>query len=192
MELSKLKGNNHIMLDIESLGARYGAVVTSIGLVQFNPLSGETYFEDKWNLNIQEQINLGGKIDGSTLQWWFNQCKDAQEAMFKDPIMVKDVTRSIWHFANLVASDCLIDRKDIVWWANGSGFDFTLTNWLFDVTKGIAPWHYRNLWDLRTLKNMIGWRAPDEWFEEIVQHDALADCKLQVRMLKEVLENLYK
>lgn len=70
---------NNVMLDIETIGNKPWSVIVSIGAVIFNPKTGDisdSTFHKK--INIESCMNLGLKMDASTVLWWLKQSKDAQ------------------------------------------------------------------------------------------------------------------
>lgn len=68
----------HVMIDCETLSLDPNAVVVSIGLVRFDPRDFAIGSVCEWNLNIQEQLDAGRQISGSTLQWWMRQSETAR------------------------------------------------------------------------------------------------------------------
>lgn len=193
--MNKWDYNNNVMLDIEALGQSSGAVVTSIAAVQFTPSTGEVHSEFKMNVNIQSALNKGLRIDGKTLEWWFSQTQEAQKGMLESPVAIEDVLHhfSQWSTKLVDENKSIIPWKQMNWWANGANYDFVLMDACYDaLRKDWKPWHYRNLMDMRTLRTYTGYKAPDSWFNEGVQHDALDDCVRQVRMVKDMIEILRK
>ncbi|MDN3080001.1 3'-5' exoribonuclease domain-containing protein, partial [Enterococcus faecium] len=61
-----------VMIDIESLGLRVGSPILSVGICSVVPGIG-IIDSMKWNLNLQEQLNRGGKIEADAFFWWLNQ-----------------------------------------------------------------------------------------------------------------------
>jgi len=74
-----------VMIDIETLSTRLGAVVLTIGAVVFDPESeelGQTFFI---RLPAQEQIDRGALVDMQTIRWWMDQSVEAKQAAFDGP-----------------------------------------------------------------------------------------------------------
>ena len=61
------------MIDIETLDTIPGAVVFEIGVVEFDPLTGETYREFFESIRIEESIEYGLTTDAETMEWWQKQ-----------------------------------------------------------------------------------------------------------------------
>src|SRR3990167_10729452 len=70
----------HLMLDIETLGTRPGAVVMSAALVRFSDEASCSV-----NLSVPDQQALGLEVDPQTHTWWGTQQPEAWAACTKDP-----------------------------------------------------------------------------------------------------------
>lgn len=182
--IDSFKTNQHIMLDIEALGQNPGGVVTSIGLVQFVPLTGQLGAETKINIGVQSSLNAGMDVTGSTIEWWFDQSKEAQKAMLESPIPLADMPGAINEFTNSVGK-----HGEIWWWANGGNFDFVnLAAAIRAAGKDWMPWRWNRLIDYASLRRFSGYRPPKEWFEEdTLNHDAVSDCYRQIKGVQQFL-----
>ncbi len=141
--------NNHVMIDIETLGTRPGSVVLSIGAVKFDPCFSERTCNPRdkdrvfyANLDVTNQKNLGMTTDPKTIQWWSEQLPTAQTWLEKPaPVPVE------------VALTALVtwSKGTKFVWANGATFDLVLLEALFAKFLFGFPWHYRNYRCMRTL-----------------------------------------
>lgn len=185
----EMRTDNNFMLDIESLGQSPGGVVTSVAITRFVPVTGEITDEFKVNIDIQSSLNLGLTVDGSTLGFWFNpEQRGALSAMLDDAKPVSEAISLIRRFANTYDT-----KREAFWWANGANFDFGLLEQVFRAEKNgksvHLPWKYRHLLDMRTIRQIMAYEGPPEWFDGTMfnSHDALEDCRRQVLMVKEML-----
>mgnify|MGYP001164691238 CR=1 FL=1 len=61
----------HIMLDTETLGVEYDAVILSVCIVEFNPRTGRTFdILNIQHINVNQSIRAGHKVEPDTLAWW--------------------------------------------------------------------------------------------------------------------------
>jgi hypothetical protein len=178
------------MLDEETLGTRPGDVVLSAGLVRFNPCQGLTSVEElrknslRVNFDIQELLDLGFTVTGSTLKWWIEQSIEAQRAAFS-PIKVQTWTLGLNEISTF------IDRRHDKVWANGANFDPGMLEALYNKAKMDIPWGYNKIRCYRTI-NMMNVVSGDvlERLEEgnrgLIAHDPVDDAILQVRKLQTI------
>ena len=166
------------MVDLETLGLRPTSVVLSVGLVSFN----ETSILDKLHvrLAVDQQIEAGRTIDGSTLDWWMIQEEAARRHLFSGAaaqrrLLVEDGLQMIWSF---------MQGADEVW-GNGAAFDNVLLRDLFRHMKGIVPWGYKADRCYRTVKAM-NTHVPMQPFRG-TEHDALDDAINQTIHLQSIL-----
>ena len=160
----------HAMLDLETMGARPDTTILTLGAVKFDPFSNaEPYGELYLKPDIDEQDRMGRSIDDSTLEWWGKQSADAQAEAF-DP-------------DNRVGIDSMLQQLRKwsvgvnVFWAQGSGFDYTILEDLFRQSSVPHPWSFWQVRDSRTLFAMM----PTDPRKEIQTdaHNALADAYFQ-------------
>lgn len=191
----------HYMIDLETLGVTPGSVITSIGIVQFDPKTRSTSREFYRNIDIQSSLDLGFTVNGETIKWWFTQPNKAE--MFVEAQPLKAVLREIESFFQSVVLPLESKvssvnynnelkrsnkRKTIVW-GNGSSFDLGILGFAYTKCGIEIPWHFYNERDVRTIvalmpeikKNMINTGQA---------HNALADCKFQISYLCEIYNRL--
>lgn len=169
---------NNLMLDIETLGTGSDAVVISIGAVLFDPLTGELGDSFYRALNYQDQIDKNRKPSYDTIKWWLSQSKEAQE---------------VFNEANVTTSEALVDFyafcknvNRLKPWGNGPSFDLTIVETLFkDFGYSELPWSFWNVRCFRTFREYI--YDGNETVREGVHHNAIDDCKHQIKVIKEGL-----
>ena len=165
----------NIMVDLECFGrAPYGAIV-SIGAVEFDSHGiKDGYYQ---NILPSSATNMGMNINPETIDWWLQQSKEAQNALFEgDRIDLKDalVTFCFWAMKD--------DDKKYTMWANGVTYDFAILRKAFDLcklTNSHVFWTYRDEMCMRSLRKIgKGLGLPYEKDKEKA-HNALYDAKVQ-------------
>lgn len=158
------------MLDFETLGNREGKCLCQVGAVYFNNSTGELGAEFKANIDANSHVQYGAKMDASTVYWWLAQSEQARASILAPPLRnVKEVLNELNEF--------LRPAKRI--WSHAT-FDFVTLNESLKQC-GITPsFRYNTGLDLRTLSYLAGTKV-DKVSREGVHHDALDDCKHQVK-----------
>lgn len=165
----------HIMLDLESLGVRPGAVVLSAAFVRFTDEAHMTV-----NLNVPDQEMLGLEKDESTCAWWRDQEAGtpgtwARATSNPQPLAIALPYIATW--MNWAAPD-----GDFQIWCHGATFDCPLLGEVFRRSNIDCPWGGRNFWrirDTRTLYDLAGINPKD--FSVPPPHVALNDAIGQTR-----------
>jgi hypothetical protein len=163
----------HIMVDIETLGTRPGAVVLSAAFVRFSDMAHTTL-----NLSVPDQEALGFASDPSTLEWWKSQSPVAWESATKDPAPLRS---ALEHFAAWIAWA----GPDPLIWCHGAGFDAPLLEPLYRATGLPCPWNFWSVRDTRTLYDLAGVNVKD--YAVPPPHVALNDAIAQTRAANEAL-----
>lgn len=136
----------HLMLDVETLGTRVGAIVTSAALVRFTDEASTTV-----NLNTAEQANMGLHQDESTLAWWRQQSPEAQAAAWSNPIPVRP---ALEHLAAWI--QWATQGQDFLIWCHGATFDCPLLEEVYRRAGVPCPWPFWAVRDTRTLYDLAG------------------------------------
>lgn len=168
----------HIMLDIETLGTRPGAVILSVAFVRFSDEAHTTL-----NLDVAEQEALGLIKDVGTLQWWGTQSPEAWLAATANPVPVRAALEhlSAWLQWAAPAGDALI-------WCHGATFDCPLLEHLYRAAGLPVPWAFWAVRDTRTLYDLAGVNVKD--FAVPPPHVALNDAIGQTRAANAALQIL--
>ncbi len=160
---------NDIMLDLETFGISYNALIVQIGACYFDRYSGKigkTFF---YNVN-HKYNNFGFDIDASTVLWWLKQSKEAQELLTVSPI--SSISTILLEFNKFL-------RDGVNIWAHGTFDPVVLTN-AFKKT-GITPnYTYQQPKDIRTLTDLAN-VDPKTYEMTGTAHSALDDCLFQVK-----------
>ena len=160
---------NDVMLDFETLGNGTNKCICQVAAVYFDKSTGEVGKSYKANIDASSHETHGGRLDAKTVYWWLQQSDSARASLLVDK---KDI---IQVFTEL--NDFLSGCKRI--WSHAT-FDFVT---LLETMKqlNIKPsFNYKNGLDLRTLSYLAGLKI-DNFVREGVHHDALDDCKHQIK-----------
>lgn len=141
----------HLMVDIESLGNKPGAVITEISAVPFNWDNKNSAAEDKFcvKIDIESSVKLGLKIQVDTLQWWAQQDITVLEYVRKKDSI--SLGAALFEFRGYLQS---LYPSQLKVWGNSNRFDFGLLAAAYDAIGQEIPWYFRNERDVRTLVDL--------------------------------------
>ncbi len=162
---------SNVMLDLETLGNGPESVIIAIGAVKF---SKEGITDDLFYTVVDPEscVQVGLKMDTSTVMWWMQQ-SDAARAAFKRP--GEPLSKVLEDFA----AWC----PDVPVWGNGASFDNVILSSAYRATGIKRPWSYWNDRCYRTLKSMSKVK-----FERTgTHHNALDDALYQAEHLRRIL-----
>lgn len=175
---------DHIMIDIETLGTTPGSVITSIGFVRFN-LEG-IIIADEVGIDITSSLNHGCTVDGETIKWWMKQ-SDSARSTFN--------SHKVFHPANALAilANFIKASEDVLVWGNGATFDLVLLADMYRKVGFNTPWGHRQERCFRTLKALCPHitdeaEEPGKYVSHNALHDALRQAEHAIRILT-YLEN---
>lgn len=168
---------NHVMLDIECLGnSPETACIVQIGAAYFNPHTGD--ISHAFSVNVSPINQKGAVLEGSTVMWWLDQSKEAQNAVFKNE-------QESLSLALLKLNDFL-EGVDCIW--SHATYDFVIIVEAFKREQIKPKFSYKNGMDIRTLKYLSGLEISQT--REGVHHNALDDVKFQIKYVVEMLRKL--
>lgn len=157
------------MLDLETFGTNENKCVCQIGACYFDNRTGEIGRELKINVNAASHIRKGAKIDADTVYWWLQQSDEARKSLLENKV---DVTLAFNELNGFIAN-----AKRV--WSHAT-FDFVTlmeTFKMLDIKPSIS---YKAGLDIRTLVYLAGLKVV-RINREGIHHDALADCRHQVK-----------
>ena len=155
-----------LMVDIETLG-RANGVITQIGACFFDRYTGEIGSEFLVNVQPADCIKYGLIMEWDTVKWWMEQPKESW-TWIKDPVVLKKALNCFYEFAKGCETV----------WAHAT-FDFPILMNAYIAINHKFPFHYRAMRDIRTLVDLSG--LPYNKEKKDKTHDALDDCKYQVK-----------
>lgn len=165
-----------VMLDIETLATSPDSVVLTFGAIKFDEFS-EKFGEGLYmRINVDEQIELGRRVDEGTVAWWGTQSTEVREEALgeMDRVSLEDFTKQLNKF---VAGATRI-------WAQGPVFDIVILENLYRQLGKPAPWQYYTIRDSRTLLKALG----DDRESGTLLHNALADCVSQAEAVQSAVK----
>ena len=163
-----------IMLDIETLATSPDAVVLTFGAIKFDPFDTSKEMSDGiyFRLDVDEQIDLGRRVDQGTVAWWGTQSAEVREEALgeTDRASLDDFTKALNKF--------VVGATRI--WAQGPVFDIVILENLYRQIGKPAPWQYYSIRDSRTLLKALG----DDRKGGALLHNALADAVSQAEAVQ--------
>lgn len=171
----------HYMLDLETLATSRDAAIIAIGAVQFNPVAGKIVDTFYRNVTAKSNHEAGRKIDPNTVEWWLQQSKEAQDALFAEPRV--PLEHALHDFQNWIQIDGtknkVMYRKGRLW-SNGPTFDEVIIRDAFtDLGFDTFPISFRGSRCCRTIIEIakaLGLKKPER---EGTRHNALDDARFQ-------------
>lgn len=163
---------NDVMIDFEALGKDCPC---QIGAIYFDRVTGELGEPFKANIDAN---SLNTPPDARTVYWWLSQSKEAQNTLLTNKQDIRNV------LANLV--EFLAPANRI--WSHAT-YDFAMLQNLlnqYNIPNSIS---YKSGMDIRTLMYLAGTSTKDI-AREGTHHDALEDCKYQVKYVTKALNQL--
>lgn len=174
---------NHMMIDVETMGITTDTTVLAIGVVIFNPETGEFGQQRHYLPPVDGQ---GGTISFDTIRWWMktDAAKFAamleQDAKVGQPMDWDSISDDIAALTKAFNVDTI--------WANGIDFDIPILSAALERTSTsnpLAEFSYSQRRDVRQWKFAAihgGWEVPTRPVD-LPKHDALADAIWQARVV---------
>lgn len=179
----------HVMLDLETMGTRAGAVILSIGAVAFNEegiATHKTPYQFHVHLDIIDQMAKGAHLDPKTVLWWLDQKKEAQQAIVDGQKSRKINTyTALSDFGNWFRE---MGGEEI--WGNGADFDLPLLSDMFQRFSVAVPWGYNKGRCCRTVMALAGVKMGHFGTKNALAHDALADAIYQASEVAAAMRSL--
>lgn len=169
--------NEHVMVDLETLGLGSRAIVVSIGAVRFNIETGKEIGRFYRTLSVYEQEKVGRTMEAKTVLWWMYQSDAARNALMTKPAYVVDALADFARF--LGAAEGL--------WGNGVVADNLWLGTLYDDFGLRRPWTYKQDRCFRTMKEMF---PVDMEPMQTTEHHALDDAVYQYKWLMKIMEKI--
>lgn len=178
------------MLDLETLAYGANAIILSIGVCEFDPMTGEIGRRNEFNIDLQSSIEAGRSTSAEVLKWWLEQSSEAQAAAFEGTMEFKS------------ALECLSNWMPFgpIVWGNGPSFDIAKLELAYEQLFGEEsyPWNFRDTRCVRTMRDLTeGLIDRDDIPFVGEKHSALADAIWQAKyvskmyqMIKDKLTNV--
>jgi hypothetical protein len=170
MSVNKL---SHLMIDLETMGKGSNSAIVSIGAVEFELQSGETGEEFYTRVDLQSCLDLGLKVNASTIFWWLMQSEKARKEICKEGKPLREALFDLSVFIKLL-------KTDVQTWGNGARFDLGILEDAYDACGShTTPWGFRFERDVRTLVSFAP-AIKDHYPFTGVEHNPIDDCKYQI------------
>jgi hypothetical protein len=138
--------HTNLMVDLETLGNNYDAMIVAIGAVTFGKDGlGKTLY------TIINPEKASGSISPSTVKWWMQQSDEARKIFRKSTESVSELL-ALMEFQTFCGLIC--PRKDLKIWGNGATFDNVILKSAHERNRLQLPWEYWNDRCFRTFKAM--------------------------------------
>lgn len=169
----------NIMLDIETCALEENAAILSVALMPF-ALDGETVPEPLYMVVDTMSCFMAGMAMTSSQQWWTQQPAAARmELLHAEKKPIDTVFREIHNYLSVMA-----ENYALVLWSRGLNFDLPKFEYCYRrfVEKPL-PYKFWNVADVRTALRMAH-IDPHSIEYEGVRHNALDDCRHQVKLVQ--------
>lgn len=165
--------NNHVMIDIETLGTTADTVVLSIGAVRFDPMKPDDNAEAFYAvLDVEDQLAIGRTVSHSTFCWWMRQSKEARIAIAGENVKAVPANEALDDLRKF------IPKKVEGVWGNGSDFDNAILQHMNGQFDPRPLWPFRANRCFRTFTKLFD---PMKHLQPVANdHNALNDCWNQI------------
>ena len=170
---------SHLMIDIETLGTKPGAVILSVAAVPFcMPYAIEPFYR---KISVTSAIDAGLVTSHATLAWWSMQDQAVYAEATSGTEDLKVVLEDFAAYIHAMPSAPKI-------WGNGSDFDNPILTAAYTICDINLPWSFRDNRCYRTLKNVFD-AIP--YILPVTAHNALEDAKAQAAHAEKIYKWLY-
>jgi len=186
----------HIIFDVETLGLKEKAVVTTLAAVPFTFEDDKTYpqlvdagFFVKFK--ISEQMKLGRETTQSTLDFWKSQPQEAKVHSIIPSATDVNLEEGLNKLVTFIKSTPYEWKKSYLW-SRGNAFDFPKIEDLFDQVNIKVPFNTFRVRDVRTYVDILAgadngqYDLKDGQPREFVKHHALHDAAHDAAKMKEL------
>ena len=181
----------NIMIDLETLDVKPGAVIISIAACTFNPATTYTNIDDfkderkmAFNIDVNQSLKKGYTISEDTLSFWFNQKHDPLNT-FTIKFYPSELLSELSHFIE----ELEVPEEYLNLWSNGILFDAGLLEHAYRKEGVPIPWRYDAWRDARTLFRLMGHNSLGiPFFGD--KHNPMHDCYNQIANLVPLLRKL--
>lgn len=177
-----------LMIDLETLDNKIGAVLTQIAAVAFDRKTGEIKAEFFYNIDPVSCEKRGMTMNASTVFWWFKQSDRARASLTNpEPQDVAHVLSNFNRFINTHRSVATNERINV--WCH-STFDYPIIVRALEMCELPVLWDYRSGRDLRTIVDISKINLKEFEMPADLAHNALHDCRNQIRYLVAALNRI--
>jgi len=173
----------NIMVDLETASTKENAAILSWAMVPFFTDGTEfTDMEDFYRVvSLTSCFFAGMDVDKGTQDWWMKQEPKAKSMfLHAEDENIHGVAMEAYTWLSNLA-----EKYDLYMWARGLDFDIPKMEWCFrKFVERPLPYKYSHKMDVRTVLKFM--KIDQSQFEmQGVKHNALDDCKHDIRMIQE-------
>jgi hypothetical protein len=160
--------NTDIMIDLETLDVLPSATILTIGAVKFDPFGMDVEEPSCEKLYIKVDVDscdrIGCTVSQSTVEWWANQSKEAQDEAFNpdNRVDIVDAMHQLYKF-------CWGAKRV---WSHGASFDVVICDHIFNKIQKAVPWKF---WEVRCTRTLFDIGINPER-PPVLKHHALEDA----------------
>lgn len=180
----------NLMIDLETMGNKPSSPIVAIGAVFFEPETGTLGEQFYVGVKLESAMQLGCQPDASTILWWIEQSREAQEAITSSDNV--DIKLALGMLCDFVYDYCE-SPKYLSVWGNGAAFDNVILRNSYELAGIKAPWNWHNDLDVRTVVKMgraIGFDPKRDMPFDGERHNALADAVHQAKYVSVIWQKL--
>lgn len=166
-----------LMIDIETLGQKPGCVIVSLGAVAFDPRTGEIGPTLMCDIDLNDSVARGLRIEPGTVLWWLGQSREAQDATFNPAAKRYLLAESMSYLTHFWEKNECVNV-----WSHGATFDVPILERAYSHVRQSPPWQYRNIRDTRTVIDLAGGARIPRPSTSLVHH-ALDDAWFQAHVI---------
>lgn len=184
--LTGFNQQNHLMIDIETLGTNPHAPIIQIGAILFDSYTGAHLQEYCANILVTDEscAAFGLKPDQATIEWWAGQPVEIWESTKLGARPLIEVMTEFLYGLGAIG----VEKSTPIW--SHATFDFPLINHHLQLA-GLKPLYYRSARDIRTLVDLADIDLNSyNWNQKT--HNALDDCRFQVKYCVDALAKIRK
>ena len=168
-----------IMTDIESMSTSNKAAIITIGAVMFDPRGYDTEESMRSNqkrcfyakASMEDNEREGRHISASTVKWWLQQSKEAQDSLFAGHI---GTLRKMLTEYNLFVDS--LGYRPSRFYANDPDFDMVIIGDAMDQLGIMRTWKFWETRSCRTIKEIAYPEGDHPVIGVGTAHDALDDA----------------
>lgn len=173
----------NIMVDLETASTKENAAILSWAMVPF--FTDGTEFTDMEEfyrvINLTSCFLAGMDFDKDTQKWWLEQDPKARGLFLQaEDANIHGVASEAYTWLSNLS-----ENYDLYLWARGLDFDIPKMEWCFrKFVERPLPYKYSHKMDVRTVLKFM--QIDQSQFEmQGIKHNALDDCKHDIRMIQE-------
>ena len=166
-----LKGNNNIMVDIETMGTEFDSAIVSIAAVKFDDTKVNQEFNQ--SVSLVSSMDVGLSVSAETILWWIKQKNTISDSFSYSKNNIVDVLNNFNDFIGW--RPCI--------WGNGSDFDNVILDNAFKCCGIKKGWTYKGNRCYRTMSKLfpnIEYTPPKE--SHVAIYDAISQAEHLIKI----------